>query len=95
MTYQYAVPRALNCYRDLKLTGLVAYQEHTLDVPALTDSDPFVQSTTALIRILAAARPPTRVPSRQECRFCDITAEDCPDRVDNESHPEEGTTEDF
>ena len=43
---------------------------------------------------LWSARMVTRkVPSAQECRFCDITAADCPDRIDGEIR-EEGITSD-
>ena len=42
----------------------------------------FVSDLGALIRTLAAAEAPKRVSSAQECRFCDITTEDCPERVD-------------
>ena len=76
MIYLYAIPRALERYRTLKLRGQATYLDHT-------------------VRRLAADKPPTRVPSRQECRFCDISAEDCPDRVDEERQPEKVTTEDF
>ena len=44
---------------------------------------------------LAADQPPARVPSRQECRFCDITAADYPERMDEGSEPEGKTTSDF
>ena len=57
--------------------------------------DQSIQNLGALIRRLAADKPPARVPSRQECRFCDITAADCPVRVDETSEPEAGETTDF
>ena len=57
--------------------------------------DQFIQNLGALIRRLAADKPPARVPSRQECRFCDITAADCPERVDEGSEPKGETTADF
>ena len=50
---------------------------------------------TSILRRLAAEAPPRRVPSAQECRFCDITAKDCPDRVDSDAEPREGTNTDF
>lgn len=93
--YQYAVPLALNQYRERKITGLVVYEDHVLDVPPLVEDDPFVDAMTRLIRRLASNRPATLVPSRAECRFCEITDKDCPDRVNADSQPEEGTTEDF
>ncbi len=57
--------------------------------------DQFIQNLGALIRRLAADKPPARVPSRQECRFWDISALDCPDRVDGDAEPRERTTYDF
>ena len=57
--------------------------------------DQFVQNLGALIRRLSADKPARRVPSPQECRFCDITAADCPERVDEGSEPKGETTADF
>ena len=95
MIYLYAILRALERYRTLKLRGQATYLDHTVRIPAEAVDDQFIQSLGTLIRRLAADKPPTRVPSRQECRFCDISAEDCPDRVDEERQPEKVTTEDF
>ena len=49
----------------------------------------------ALIRRIAADKPAARVPSEHECRFCDITAEDCPERLDADTQTDEGTTTNF
>ena len=95
MIYLYAIPRALEQYRNLELRGQATYLDHTVRIPAEAVDDQFIQNLGALIRRLAADKPPTRVPSRQECRFCDISALDCPDRVDEERQPEKLTTEDF
>ncbi len=95
MIYLYAIPRALERYRTLKLRGQATYLDHTVRIPAEAVDDQFIQNLGALIRRLAADKPPARVPSRPECRFCDISAEDCPDRVDEERQPEKVTTEDF
>ena len=81
MIYLYAVPRALERFRILKLKGQVTYWDHTTRIPADAVDEKFVHNLGALIRRLAADKPATRVPSRQECRFCDITAADCPERV--------------
>ena len=95
MIYLYAIPRALEQYRNLELRGQATYLDHTVRIPAEAVDDQFIQNLGALIRRLAADKPAARVPSRQECRFCDISAEDCPDRVDEERQPEKVTTEDF
>ena len=95
MIYPYAVPLALNHYRGRTGTGLVAYQDHAVDAPALTDDDPFVDKLRVLIRRVADAKPATLMPSRAQFRFCDITHADCSDRVDQASQTEDGTTVDF
>ena len=95
MIYLYAIPRALEPYRDLKLRGQVTYDDHTVRIPAEAVDDQFIRNLGALIRRLAYERPAKRVPSQQECRFCDISALDCPERVDEGSEPEGRTTSDF
>ena len=36
------------------------------------------------IERVGGATPAVKVPSLSECRFCEITAADCPERVDEE-----------
>ena len=95
MIYLYAIPRALKRYRNLKLRGQATYLDHTVHIPAEAVDDQFIQNLGTLIRRLAADKPPARVPSRPECRFCDISALDCPERMDEGSEPEAATTSDF
>ena len=95
MIYLYAIPRALERFQNAKLTGQVTYLDHTVRIPADAVDDQFVENLGALIRRLADDKPAARVPSRQECRFCDITAQDCPQRVEGDAAPHEGTTSDF
>ena len=66
MIYMYAIPRALDRYRDLKLRGQMTYQDHTVHIPAEAADDQFVQNLGTLIRRLADEKPATRVPSRPE-----------------------------
>ena len=95
MIYQYAVPRAPPHYRGVRMAGEVVYPTRT--VKALTGALPgqFIEDLGALIRRLAADQPAQWVPSAQECRFCDISAADCPQRVSADYEPEGGTTTDF
>ena len=95
MIYLYAVPKALRRYRETKLSGQVTYRDHTVRIPAEAVDEKFIQNLGALIRRLSADEPARRVPSQQDCRFCDITAEDCPVRVDGDSGTEIGETADF
>ena len=95
MIYLYAVPKASERYRNAKLRGQVTYRDHTTRIPADAVDDQFVQNLGALIRRLSADEPARRVPSQQECRFCDISAADCPVRVGEASEPDAGETADF
>ena len=94
MLYMYALPKALERYRGLKLTGQVAYSDHVVDIPAEAVDETFVQRMGQLITQLASDMPARRIPSPGECRFCEITPADCPERVE-EGPTEEGITDDF
>ena len=94
LIYMYALPRALEWYRELSIAGQVAYTHHVVDIPAEAVDGRFVESLGGLIRRLASQMPVRRVPSQVECRFCEITPTDCPERAD-EAPPEEGVTVDF
>ena len=95
MIYLYAVPKALQRYQNAKLRGQVTYRDHTVRIPPHAVDGAFVQNLGALIRRLSADEPARRVPSPQECRFCEITAGDCPARVDTGLESERGNTDDF
>ena len=93
--YMYAVPKAIEEYRGMDITGRVAYKEHAVDVPAGAVDENFVKTLGELIKRLAAETPARRVPSPQECRWCDITARDCSERMEWEHRVREGATDDF
>ena len=94
MIYMYALPRALERYRGLALSGQVAYPDHVVDIPAAAVDEGFIRNLGSLIRRLAAETSARRVPSPMECRFCEITKADCPDRLE-EVPAQEGVTDDF
>jgi hypothetical protein len=43
--------------------------------------DDFKRTARRLVDLLDSDTPPARSPSLSECRWCEITAADCPDRV--------------
>ena len=94
LIYMYALPRALERYRGLSMSGQVAYPDHVVDIAANAVDASFVGNLGGLITRLASQIPARRVPSPAECRFCEITPADCPERAD-EGSLEEGTTDDF
>ena len=95
MTYMYALPRAMPEYREARIAGEIVYGNHTERVPQGGIDQGFVRNLCSLIRRIAAPEPPARVPSLPECRFCDITLDDCTERTETGSAPKGGTTDDF
>ena len=95
MIYQYAVPKALERHRGMGFRGHVAYPESNVGIPESRIDRNFVDNLGALIRRLAANTPAPRVPSFTECRLCDITGADCPERAEGEMRAETATTDDF
>ena len=95
MIYMYALPRALPQFQHAKLAGEVIYPTGTRRVPMGSLHTQFKTDLGALIRRIAADKPAARVPSEHECRFCDITLEDCTERIETGSAPKGGTTDDF
>ena len=95
MIYMYALPRALPQYQHAKLAGEVVYPSRTARVPMGSLHTQFKKDLGALIRRIAADEPAARVPSEHECRFCDISALDCPERIDPDPTTHEGTTLEF
>ena len=47
--YMYALPRALERYRALRLTGQVAYSDHVVDTPATAVDEAFARNMAQLI----------------------------------------------
>ena len=81
MIYKFAIPRALPQYEDVSIAGEVAYPARTVRVPMGALPNQFIEQLGSLIRRLGSDTPAQRVPSPQECRFCDISKADCPARI--------------
>ena len=64
---------------DLQPEGAVVYKETAVPVP-WASVQPMREPLFKLIRDLAVDAKPEAVPSEKECRFCDVTATDCPQR---------------
>ena len=94
LTYMYAVPRAMPEYKGMEFRGHVIYPDGNVQIPVSGLDQKFIDRLGGLIKRLADENPARRAPSASECRWCDIAATDCQDRVDDEIR-EEGITSDF
>ena len=82
LLYMYAAPRALGQYKGVTFDGRVVYPDHEDHIPSSALDATFVENVANLIQRLALQQPARKVPSKMECSFCNITALDCPDRVE-------------
>ncbi len=64
------------------IEGLIVYADYSpQEIPARMLDTKFRDAVTYWLDIIAGVVP-RRVPSKSECRFCDITAADCPERIE-------------
>jgi PD-(D/E)XK nuclease superfamily len=93
MLYMWALPKAFPAYRGLRFDGRLVCPAGELDIPADEVDEPFVRRARDLLRQICGDKPPMASPSPGECRHCEITAEDCPVRMDGGESPEAETYE--
>ena len=77
--YMYALK---TLYPGRVFDGMVVYPDREIEVPADAVDQEFVETMALTIARLTGWPQPRRMPSVAECRFCDVTLEDCPDRID-------------
>lgn len=71
---------------DLQIQGNVVYQSAVIPVPAEIALK-LRGKLFDLIKELATSTKPDATPSEMECRYCDVTKEDCPERFGEGSAP--------
>lgn len=82
LIYLYALPKRRPDLAALQIEGEVHYRDGdiTLTPDELTNGgrlDPIVD----LIKVISSDTPPAKVPSRDECKRCNIGKKDCPQRI--------------
>jgi len=96
LIYMFAVPLAFPEYRHIEFRGEVAYRDHRVPVPSTAMDDAFKTGLVEIIRRVGAETPARKVPSAAECGFCEITSEDCPERIAADAAAEgQGPVPDF
>ncbi|MDP2859113.1 MAG: hypothetical protein Q8P50_14205 [Bacillota bacterium] len=64
------------------MTGCVAYKSGERSaVPAEAIDTAFKKNVTYFLDLLEAPAAPVRTPNVAECRYCDITVAECPERI--------------
>lgn len=89
--YMMLLPYAVPLYKGKNLSGCVVYKTGARsDIPAKAIDKAFGESATYFLNILESPDPPSPTPHLNECRFCDITEEDCSERVKTDDVISEG-----
>lgn len=82
LTYMLVLPLTHEACRGISLAGEVQYRDSRLPIPPQKLGDELKGLIRATIERVGGAEPLPKVPSLSECRFCDLTVADCPDRVE-------------
>ena len=82
--YMWALPRAVKLYEGATFNGAVVYRDHEIEIPSTTITPTFRGQVKDLITRLADNRPARKVAAHGECKWCEITASDCNERIDIE-----------
>lgn len=82
LVYMYMVPIGFPFAKGLTPTGKVQYKTDIRTLAQEDLDDEFKQTVIDTIHLIGADSEPPRVPSLKECDWCDITKDDCPDRMD-------------
>ena len=82
--YMYLLPRAKGTrWHGVTFDGCVVYRDGDERwIPASAIDDEFMGAVQSLMRRVVSDRPARRVPSADECAWCDLTAVDCDERIE-------------
>jgi hypothetical protein len=82
MLYMYFLPLARPEWTGVNFDGVVYYKDGRVDIPSSATGVTFAENVSYFVSVLASPEPPLKVPEPQNCRFCDIHRQECPERVE-------------
>lgn len=82
LIYMYLLPLTVAAYRGAKPTGCVVYNQARVTIPPEAVDAAFTENFEYFLSVIDSTEPALKVPSRNECRFCDIAKSECPERIE-------------
>ena len=82
MLYMHLLPLAVRPYARTKPVGCVVYNDSRVGIPAEAIDSGFVKNFEYFLGVISSDDPAMKVPSPNECRYCDIAKSECPERVE-------------
>lgn len=96
LLYMYGLPKVFEEFKGKPLIARLCYKGETLELDSRQVTPEFIVRLTGLMMRLAQFEPEAkRVPSWNECHWCEISKEDCSARIESGSAKNRATTEDF
>ena len=84
LIYLLLVPVAINRCRGLNLQGRLVYLDEAIDININQVNAAFKMQFRDAIALLSDPTPARKIPSYRECRLCDIPAQCCSDRMEEQ-----------
>ena len=85
LIYMLALPHVEGPCKGRKLEGRIVYGSRIVDVPSSRIDAESKELFRKAVLTIGGPEPPEKVPSSTECRYCDISETDCPERIDIET----------
>lgn len=82
LVYMLILPYVRPAWKHRIISGRVCYREHAVDIPATGVDAQFRSLFRRTMEQVSSTTALPWVPSYAECRFCDITRRDCPQRIE-------------
>jgi PD-(D/E)XK nuclease superfamily len=82
LIYMLLLPVSSPRCRGLDLEGRLVYVDGAIEIEATQVDEEFKAQFREAIATLSSATPSRKVPSFQECRYCDISTQYCSERVE-------------
>jgi hypothetical protein len=80
-----ALPHVDGPCKGREIEGRIVYGNRTVDVPSFRIDADLKELFRKTVMMIGKPEPPAKVPSWGECRYCDISTDDCPERIDIEN----------
>jgi hypothetical protein len=85
LIYMLSLPYVDGPCKGRQLEGRIVYGSRIVDVPSSKIDAAFRELFRKTVLTIGGPEPATKVASWGECRYCDISKTDCPDRIDIET----------
>ena len=73
----------------------IIYSNNEVFIPSDAVNNSFTEKLVGLIKRITSETPANKIPSSQECKFCNITSSDCAERIEQDEPPIASSTDDF